>query len=209
MNEAVPVAVGIAAGALLAWLVVRARGSAAARVERMGLQARVAALEAIEIEMRRLLDQRDSEVAHLHAALADERERRGQADARWEASRVNLEEQRHLLDEARIRLAETFKALSAEALQQSGAAFLDRAREALEVQLGRRQDAVEGLVRPLQDALVRYEGAVRTMEGTRAHAYGNLEEQLRSLAAGHAELQRETGALVAALRTPHVRGRWG
>jgi DNA recombination protein RmuC len=209
MNEPILVGVGIVGGALLAWLVVWARGSATARAERMTLRARVAALEAIELEMRRLLEQRDGEVAHLHTALADERERRGQADARWEASRINLEEQRRLLEEARIRLAETFKALSAEALQQSGAVFLDRAREALEVQLGRRQDAVEGLVRPLQDALGRYESAVRAMEGTRAHAYGNLEEQLRSLAAGHAGLQRETGALVAALRTPHVRGRWG
>jgi DNA recombination protein RmuC len=209
MNEPIVVGIGVVAGALLAWLVVRARASAAARAERIGLQARVAALEAIELEMRRLLEQRDGEVVHLHTALAEERERRGQADARWEASRINLEEQRRLLDEARIRLADTFKALSAEALQQSGTTFLDRAREALEVQLERRQDAVEGLVRPLQDALVRYEGAVRAMEGTRAHAYGTLEEQLRSLAAGHAELQRETGALVAALRTPHVRGRWG
>lgn len=221
MNEIVFAGIGILVGMLLGGLVValilylgdmvvvRARWSAAAGAERERLQSRVAVLEAIELEMRRLLEVRDGEVAHLHTALADERERRGQADARWEGSRLNLEEQRRLLDEARSRLAETFKALSAEALEQSGAAFLARAREALEVQLGRRQDAVEGLVRPLQDALGRYEGAVRAMEGTRAQAYGNLEEQLRSLAAGHADLQRETGALVAALRTPHVRGRWG
>jgi len=47
------------------------------------------------------------------------------------------------------------------------------------------------------------------MEAARQHAYGSLQEQLSVLAAGHADLQREAGALVAALRTPHVRGRWG
>src|SRR5262245_3550411 len=167
MNESMLLGVVMVAAGAIAWLVLKARRSATARAERMGVHARVAGLEAIELEMRRLLDQRDGEVARLHAALADERERRAQADARCEASRVNLEEQRRLLEEARLRLAETFKALSAEALQQSGVTFLDRAREALEAQLGRRQDAVEGLVRPLQEALVRYEGAVRAMEGTR------------------------------------------
>jgi DNA recombination protein RmuC len=209
MNETVIVGAAVVVGAMLTWLVVRARRTAAAAAERERLQARVAALEALEAEMRRLLVQRDGEVAHLHDALAGERELRGQADARWEASRANLEEQRRLLEEARSRLTETFKVLSAEALEQSGAAFLERAREALDAQLGRRQDAVEGLVRPLQDALGRYEGAIRAMEGTRAQAYGSLEQQLRALATGHADLQRETGALVAALRTPHVRGRWG
>jgi DNA recombination protein RmuC len=209
MTEAALVGVGVLVGALVTWLAARTRASAAASAERERLQPRVAALEALEAEMRRLLLQREGELAQLHDELARERERRGQAEARGEATRENVEEQRGLLDEARVRLAETFRALSAEALEQSGAAFLERARAALDAQLGRRQDAVEGLVRPLQEALTRYEIAIHAMEGARQHAYGSLEEQLRSLAVGHADLQRETGALVAALRTPHVRGRWG
>src|SRR5215831_9045342 len=47
------------------------------------------------------------------------------------------------------------------------------------------------------------------MENKREQAYGNLLGQLHSLAEAQEELQRETGNLVTALRTPQIRGRWG
>jgi DNA recombination protein RmuC len=47
------------------------------------------------------------------------------------------------------------------------------------------------------------------MEASRQHAYGGLEQQLKALVLHSAELQRETGSLASALRTPQVRGRWG
>ena len=208
MTELVAAAAGLALGAALAWLTARTRVIATA-AERDQLKARVGSLDVLEAERCRQLVQQEGELVQLRATLGAERELRAQVDTRLEATRESLDEQRRLLEEARLRLGDTFKALSAEALERSGAAFLERAREALEAQLGRRDEAVHGIVRPLQDALGRYEEAVRTMEAARQHAYGSLEEQLRALAAGHVVLQRETGALVSALRSPHVRGRWG
>jgi DNA recombination protein RmuC len=61
----------------------------------------------------------------------------------------------------------------------------------------------------LHDALQRYDTQVQALEARRQHAYGSLEEQLGALARSNAELQREAGNLVAALRAPQVRGRWG
>jgi DNA recombination protein RmuC len=205
MTEVALAAAGLVIGVAASWIALRARTAAAAATQ----AGCMASLEALEAELRRQVAQQERELAEARAALGAERALRAQADTRWEVTRESLEEQRRGLEDARLRLAETFKVLSAEALEQSGAAFLERARAALDAQLGRREEAVQGLVRPLNEALGRYEDAIRSMEATRQQAYGSLHEQLRSLAAGHADLQRETGALVAALRTPHVRGRWG
>jgi DNA recombination protein RmuC len=47
------------------------------------------------------------------------------------------------------------------------------------------------------------------MEQARATAHGELREQLGTVGQASSQLRQETAALVTALRTPHVRGRWG
>ena len=205
MIELALLAAGLVLGGALAWAVARLRLAGAAHAERAALQARVAGLESLADELRKQLTQRDLETGDLRGALESERSARTQAEARWEGARQSLAEQKRLLDDARDRLTDTFKALSADALRQNQSSFLEMASS----QLGRRQEAIDAAVRPLQEALTRYEGHVRALEATRQHAYGSLEEQLRSLAAAHADLQRETGQLATALRAPNVRGRWG
>lgn len=205
MAELALLVAGAAVGGALVWAVVRGRLAAAAQVERGALQARVAALETLCDELRKQLTQRDLETGDLRGALETERTARAQAEARWDGARQSLEEQKRLLDDARERLTDTFKALSADALRQNQSSFLEMAA----TQLGRRQEAIDTAVRPLQEALARYEEHVRALEATRQDAYGTLKEQLRALAVTNAELQRETGQLATALRAPNVRGRWG
>ncbi len=195
------VLLGGALGAAAAWL----RGGAQAGAERESLRARVAGLEARADELIKQLSQRELEAGDLRSALDAERAGRAQAETRLEAARQSLDEQRGLLDEARQRLGDTFKALSADALRESRAAFLEMAG----AELGRRQDAVDRSVKPLQDALGRYEEHLRALEAARQKDYGSLAEQLRALATTSADLQRETGTLATALRAPNVRGRWG
>ncbi len=62
---------------------------------------------------------------------------------------------------------------------------------------------------PIHDALARMDAQLRALERDRQQARGALDEQLRTLVAGQDRLRTETGALVAALRQPHTRGRWG
>ena len=191
------------------WMLTRAHQAAAAARERETLRVRLAAIEAVHEDGRRQLAGREAELGELRRERDAERERRADAEARAETTRAALDDQQRHLEDMRVRLGDTFRALSAEALQQSSASLLERAREALSAQLGQSQQAVDGLVRPLRDALARCEEQSRAMEATRQHAYGSLEQHLRSLALTQADLQRETGALVTALRAPHVRGRWG
>ena len=71
------------------------------------------------------------------------------------------------------------------------------------------QEAVARAVAPLQETLRRYEQRVAEMEHERVDAYAELREQVRAMGAVSGELRTETKHLVAALRAPQVRGRWG
>src|SRR5262245_8825847 len=115
---------GLLVGGLLAWATARARFAAAAHREREALGMRLAAGETLGDELRKQVSQREREVTDLRGALDAVRASRVQAEERAEAARVSLEAQRHLLEETRDRLSDHFRALSAEALRQSGAEFL-------------------------------------------------------------------------------------
>jgi DNA recombination protein RmuC len=74
--------------------------------------------------------------------------------------------------------------------------------------LGRRRTAGEGLD-PVHESLDHLHRLIAGMERERATAHGELREQMGTVGQASAMLRQETAALVTALRTPHVRGRWG
>jgi len=134
--------------------------------------------------------------------------------ALWMRARVaRLEEAKHFAEAGVTKLSDTFQALADAALRSNQSAFLDAARTTLETtraemtgDLAQKQTAIEGaiggMVQPLADSLGRLETQVRELERARAKAYGSLGEQVQTLA-------RETATLSTALRSPHIRGRWG
>ncbi len=117
---------------------------------------------------------------------------------------------------AKDQLADTFKALATDALRGNNETFIGQATQAFktvkteaEGDLAQRQQAIEGLIKPLNEALQRYETQIASMERARQSAYGGLDQHLKTLAQAHERLQQETGNLVKALRSPQVRGQWG
>ncbi|MDP2795082.1 MAG: DNA recombination protein RmuC [Sulfurisoma sp.] len=122
----------------------------------------------------------------------------------------------HASRAARDALADTFKALSAEALDSSNRAFLDLAKQTLAQQqdaarfdLDRRQQAIGELVAPVKTTLEKFEAQIGGIEKARIEAYSTLSEQVRQMAESQGQLRHETANLVKALRAPHTRGRWG
>ena len=114
--------------------------------------------------------------------------RLGERERELAVARAELELERRAADE---RLTQAVKSASAEAFQANNSAFLELAETKL-----------TGYVRPLKESLEKVDGQVRTLEQARERAYGALGEQLSTLS-------DRTATLATALRTPHVRGRWG
>jgi len=136
--------------------------------------------------------------------------------AQLESERRGTEEKQALLRNAEKQLADAFNALSAEALARNNQVFLDLATQNLAVyqesakgDLAARQQAVEGLVKPLAEELAKLASQTQALEKARAESYGQLSEQVKGLLTAQHDLRGETGRLVNALRRPEVRGRWG
>jgi DNA recombination protein RmuC len=156
------------------------------------------------------------EVRGLRALLEAEQLERVKAQTRFEDARESLTRQGELLEEARGKLAETFQALSGDALKHNSRIFLDLAGGTLsglaaEIRgdLGKRQEAIGALVKPLEDALKRYEAHLREMEGARQSAHGDLTRYIAELTRTQERLHEQTRSLSTALRVPQVKGRWG
>jgi DNA recombination protein RmuC len=104
------------------------------------------------------------------------------------ATQAELVAERKALDD---RLAAAIKSLSSDALDANSARFLELADSRL-----------SGYVRPLKDSLERMDQQLQGVERVRQEAYGALQAQVTTLS-------ERAGSLTNALRTPHVRGRWG
>jgi DNA recombination protein RmuC len=209
MDEAISLAAGMGIGLLLGGVIVALWVTSRLRAQSQRAEATVD-------ELRQQLDRERQELSLVRRELTEAREARVAAETRIEDAAKQLDDQKALLDHARQELIGSFQALSGEALKQNNDAFLKLATvsfEALHVKaesdLAQRQQAIDGLVRPLHESLQRYDEQMRQLEHSRQTAYGGLDQHLKSLAESHQRLQQETSNLVKALRAPTVRGQWG
>ncbi|MEV6845413.1 DNA recombination protein RmuC [Actinoplanes sp. NPDC051411] len=112
---------------------------------------------------------------------------------------------------ARVRAATDIARLEATVqAQRDGEGRLEQSLRSLSYEsTAQSQEAVARAVAPLHETLRRYEQRVTELEHERVDAYAELREQVRAMGAVSGELRTETKQLVAALRAPQVRGRWG
>ena len=181
-------AAGVIFGALVSWLLLHSR---------IALARAQAASEA-QVQSTKL----NEEKTRLQTQLEDERK--------------GSQEKLALLDEARTRLADAFKALSADALNTNNKSFLELARTSLEKfqegargDLEKRQQAIDQVILPIKTSLEKFDTRIQEIEKARVGAYMGITEQVKQLQESQALLRTETSNLVKALRAPQVRGRWG
>jgi DNA recombination protein RmuC len=114
----------------------------------------------------------------------------------------------------REQLGRASEKLSAfEQSRQDHEASEDRLKAATGDVLSRSQTSLleltEAKLAPIKETLTKFELQARQLEEKRAREVTAIGERLREVAQGQEKLRTETGSLVTALRTPHVRGRWG
>ena len=128
-----------------------------------------------------------------------------------------LESERTLtMDRAMEQLDRRFDDLAGRQLRENIENFLRLARENLgghqqnaQASLREREQAIEALVKPIQETLARTSEALREIEAERQRDFGSLRQHLTDMRDSHSALQRETRNLVQALSKPQVRGQWG
>lgn len=150
---------------------------AAAGVAAWGLwtarSARIQGHEAEAAALRRQLQEVKDERDAAREALFQEHERRVAAETR--------------AAEADAHAAERFRTLSDAALKHNSQALLE---------------SVQGFVRPMEQALDRYERMMKHFESDREQKYGQIQGELSRMAS-------TTDQLVAVLGNSRIRGQWG
>lgn len=129
---------------------------------------------------------------------------------------ASLKAQEKSLEEVRNAMLNTFKAAASDALIQNNEQFLALAKTQLQAQvkdaegnLDERKSAIEEMLKPVKEAIDSYKKRIEDFEKGSKETFGQVSEMLSGLKLTSISLQKETGALVNALRNPRVRGRWG
>jgi len=218
---------GLLVGGVVAWLVAtkRAQSELITKVgdadrKTAAAESKAASAEAIAAEVRRQYEEvrrkSETDFQELREQLSSESEARVRAETEKGEITQRLEDEKQILTEAKEKLTDTFKALASTTLENSNKAFLSLAKESFDKvlaeakgDLGKREEAISGLVKPLAESLKTFDEHVRNLESTRQQAYTSLESNLKGLNESQEKLQKETANLVTALRTPQIRGRWG
>ncbi len=199
-------------GGLLTWLACRLRYNSK-------LAAALAAFKEVQTGLQETVSRQVGELEQLTTRFA-------QAEKTLESKNRELveltglksaaEEKAANLEHFQEKLPDLFRSVSLKVMQDNNKAFMDLAGttmskyfSAASNDLESRQKAIGTIVKPVNEALDRYDRQIRELERAREKAYGGLLQQVQSLAESQNALQRETGKLTSALSKPHVRGRWG
>ncbi|MEM8934877.1 MAG: DNA recombination protein RmuC [Pseudomonadota bacterium] len=160
---------------------------------------------------------RASEGESLREALDAERTRTSALEVALAAKEASFAERERSFNELNARFETAFKATTSDLLDGAHKAFLERAGEtfkryetAASADGERRRKALDDLLKPVSETLVRYEKGLSELRAEQTKSRGELAGQIGALAQSTANVSAETNKLAAALRAgPKTRGRWG
>jgi len=226
MKELLPlisVLFGMLIGILISRLFFKAKISAATQKVQGDFESKIAVLEERLLAKEEAAALLSKEVSRKEEAIAALQSHVSQLEIKHSRHETVIQKDREaahknmaFLDNAKTSLSDAFKSLSAETLKSNNQMFLEIAkasfeklREGADGDLGKREQAIEQIVKPVRESLDKFDSKIREIEKARIGAYEGLSEQVKSLINSQQQLRSETTNLVNALRKPQVRGRWG
>jgi DNA recombination protein RmuC len=220
MDHLIVIIFALIACAALAALIKVVSGSHRLKTGIAVLETQLAAADRITGELKLDIQEKQSVIDQLNTRLQILQEEsiriESNGEARYRELENRLREQQEFIDHSNEKLKDAFNALSAEALKHNNTSFVALARSALETQmtdargdLEKRQQAIDAMVKPLSESLLRFDENMRQLESSRQQQYGQINQFILGVQQSTEKLQKETHSLVSALKTSHIRGRYG
>ncbi len=203
------------AGLLIAWAIASAR----AQKRCAELESRAASAETLVVERGRQVEEKGAELASLREELAHEKGLRVEALTRLDESQKNLQEQVERIESMEVKLGETFKALSLDALTKNtdefkkyADEFIRLAEEKLKSQTLENKKELEGKKELINQSVEAIDKALADVQKkVEDVAKGNVA--VSTLVQQHGEittkLKETTEQLSHALASSKKRGEWG
>ncbi len=206
----VAVAVGIALGAAAAaWLLGRhhrllmdaklASAGADAQAGLAAAEARLAAREVADADLRQRLDVAVAAARDASEALAEARVAHAGVEADLRDERERMADKLAALAEARDELSAHFKALAGEALETNRRRMTEQ-----------HQGALDLILKPLGEKLVAFERKVDETYDKEAQQRFSLQQEVKNLHLATARINEDANNLTRALKgEAKTRGNWG
>lgn len=158
----------------------------------------------------------EDEIRRLTGQAVDLKTSNAELKAKYDEAVKAIDEQKQFIVEANEKLREAFESLSSEALRRNNSSFIELAKQTLETQtkesaaeLEQQKQAIEHLVKPLGESLFKFDKKLSEIELKREGAYAEMHTLLDAIRSTTNELGEGTKQLVGALKTSHVRGKYG
>lgn len=184
--------------------------------ERLQLRAAHGPLVDQRVEANRERDRLRAELSASQQDMADAQANVASLATRLEELQNQHAEKIQAYEDAKASMADAFKALSADLLQKNNDQFLKQAKELMgrtqeksAEAFEQRQKSIDDLIKPINESLTKYDQRLGKIEDARKEANAAIKQQVETIQKLGEGLRSETGQLVAALRSPYVRGQWG
>lgn len=114
------------------------------------------------------------------------------------------------------RSRDTIKSIAADVIQSTFSTLTDQSKMQLELiasasetKLDTKKAEIEGIIKPLNETLIKYQEQVNAMSLSLKSDYGTIRESVTQLMSAQKDMITATSELNSALKNNQLRGRWG